>query len=1310
MPPDAGRLGRLASAAAALLLAAPARGGPCDAGCSPLAATGAREGSAAEDLRVTECLQVLPGLHVYRWVHVLRGGTLCFLDVGSPEFLTDFRARSVLVQQGGRLAAGSPESPFASKLAIGLWGGAGEADFIRCMDHRGGEAECYDPGLVREPHFCVGGGPVVYGDGHEDHDDDPCASREMPEETGLNSLFEGYHPLHGDGGALFGRKVLAVSYGGSLELFGKKGAAPWPQARVCPTPDDEASADAWAEMSGESWTRLASTAPQSSTQLNLTRKVSTWDRGDVVIVGTTDWLPSHSERANLSAAPAAGPGARLAAPLSHTHRGDVYRVRSGDVARARGPEVEMRAAVGLLTRSIVVRSLGRSPMENFAAVEDCALASRDARVNEDCHFGGHTIVRQGFRAFRAQGVEFFQLGQGGRIGHYPIHFHLAKSTRYTYAAVVDCAIHESMTRFITIHGTHDVVLARNVGYLSMGHGFYLEDASEIDNLLCFNLGISARGAIKDYFIGEAAKDPSSPTARAMPAILNSSGVISDTASPTMFWVMNAWNEFVGNAAVGVMGFGACFWLLGSTVSGASRHLHFEGYADFNRDGHQAPLKRFRGNACHTSAYALLTTAEGVALTDFFEEYKNLEAPSAEHIPRVTGNFYGTMANRGRCLKAINVCEGGAGSCDRRYAEGDLAGCTMSIVDRFTTSFNWGRVDFGAMWLRDNNFAVLRGAVTDQLFGGLGFVSGGSWQQVLPGNIQIVKDTVFVGVTQGEAAWQTDVDPRGPTLLPGCTAACRVRSDGGIAIFTGGLNAKRLVTIYDGPFYADNTAFEEVRAFVCDFALPVEDEGEDGCRIYRQTQQPLECPDLVVPPRRFLAPACVVNVAVGWKQPNNFYYPPAFAFERSHFEGRTPRHNVLKGTASYTSGLPGMGPADIATVLNDLDGTLNGMVWEEGAARGAETTALSDNPFFNAPAMAMECMSFGCSTIPNTIFSTVIAQAEPVRDGVWSVFPGRGDRTWTQSGARKMVLPVYRQQRLGDDEPGCDEVCGEDGEWKCRSAHFLNAPSGSEQLTFVTQNFGTYYLDTSPPRSVRCATAGLGEPEPQLARFAAGDTYVLYHLFARPDSEATYELHVGSGFDPSNASSGEWVYVLPHVTLAGSPRSSIIARVEAETSELLRRGLRHSASTGVLTVTIDNAQLAELFSVRSRQEVSPAETCLPHTLCRYVDGRCAPVLGVVEASLSGLVEDICGKWASRTSGTTDSEPEVSLAECPARGCLGYRFTLPEAWEPAPYAEKGKPLSRPCFDRRGFGRRLVVSDAACAGAPWSATDPERHLCPA
>ena len=35
-------------------------------------------------------------------------------------------------------------------------------------------------------------------------------------------------------------------------------------------------------------------------------------------------------------------------------------------------------------------------------------------------------------------------------------------------------MHDSMTRWYTVHGTHGLLLARNVGYLSIGHGYFID--------------------------------------------------------------------------------------------------------------------------------------------------------------------------------------------------------------------------------------------------------------------------------------------------------------------------------------------------------------------------------------------------------------------------------------------------------------------------------------------------------------------------------------------------------------------------------------------------------------------------------------------------------------------------------------------------------------------------------------------------------------------------------------------------------------------------------------------------------------------
>src|SRR5262249_12657596 len=249
------------------------------------------------------------------------------------------------------------------------------------------------------------------------------------------------------------------------------------------------------------------------------------------------------EQFDLSMLQGKNPGARLGIPI--------------DAA-------ETRAAVALLSRSIRIVSAGDAFGQPFPSGADQAGQ----------YFGGHTIARQGFAAYQVQGVEFYQLGQGGRIAHYPVHFHMARETPPN-TFIQDCSVHDSMTRWYTVHGTHGLLLARNVGYLSIGHGYYIEDGTEIQNRFFSNIGIFARSSVDN------AQNP-----RQVPGILSAPDGIgsenvpyhTDLDHPAVFWIMNGYNDFQYNMAAGAGACRACFWLVPGSTSGPSRHQHWESYA------------------------------------------------------------------------------------------------------------------------------------------------------------------------------------------------------------------------------------------------------------------------------------------------------------------------------------------------------------------------------------------------------------------------------------------------------------------------------------------------------------------------------------------------------------------------------------------------------------------------------------------------------------------------------------------------------------------------------------------------------------
>ena len=87
-------------------------------------------------------------------------------------------------------------------------------------------------------------------------------------------------------------------------------------------------------------------------------------------------------------------------------------------------------------------------------------------------------------------AEFRHLGKEGMLGRYSLHFHLCGDTMRG-SSVIGASIWDSGNRWLTIHGTNYLVVRDCVGYRSIGHGFFLEDGTEVYNVLDRNLAVQA---------------------------------------------------------------------------------------------------------------------------------------------------------------------------------------------------------------------------------------------------------------------------------------------------------------------------------------------------------------------------------------------------------------------------------------------------------------------------------------------------------------------------------------------------------------------------------------------------------------------------------------------------------------------------------------------------------------------------------------------------------------------------------------------------------------------------------------------------
>ena len=571
--------------------------------------------SNGADLVIDSTCVVGAGTYHYHDVNIIKGGSLQFSDA-----VINFWAHGILIENQGSLTAGVvgaasdgsggkivPIGTANGNLTIHLYGKEQGIDGAGITCKSDNVNQCGVPGTATTG---------VWGSNANSTPASCTVTSDLP--GGVSDCFYKYDTLPYDGGGAppgyFGYKVLGVSYGATLRLYGLKGAK-YPDTVVNP------------QDSGSSWTRLNTCAGGVSTgscvsgvlQTGATQLVLdgpankqtlfpfngvNWQPDDQVVVTTTDYLPSHSEVATIASVSTDGKTVTLAEPgLQHPHNASAYPV-ADRIAAGGGTDqtdlgvVDTRAAVGLLTRSISIVGEKDAYMETFPD----AVVPPDPK-HPSYIFGGHVVIRQGFQQVQIQGVQFYHLGQGGRIGHYPVHFHMARKVP-DGTFVKDSTIWDSMTRWIVVHATQGVMLARNVGYRSIGHGYFLEDGTETDNQLYSNLGVSAIAAVND-----AANDRQVPGIFAYYQTTNGVGIPpvpyqTDINNPTIFWSLNGWNDWEYNLAAGAETCGLCYWMVAANVSGGSRMMNWTGYASeqvpFGNSG-MTPIQEFLGNSCSTAA-------------------------------------------------------------------------------------------------------------------------------------------------------------------------------------------------------------------------------------------------------------------------------------------------------------------------------------------------------------------------------------------------------------------------------------------------------------------------------------------------------------------------------------------------------------------------------------------------------------------------------------------------------------------------------------------------------------------------------------
>ena len=104
---------------------------------------------------------------------------------------------------------------------------------------------------------------------------------------------------------------------------------------------------------------------------------------------------------------------------------------------------------------------------------------------------GHTMYHADSKGSISY-AEFRHLGKKDTLGKYPIHYHLVGDSMRG-SSLTGLSVWDSHNRWITVHGTQYLVVKDCVGYKSVGHGFFLEDGTEVYNIFDRNLAVQALG-------------------------------------------------------------------------------------------------------------------------------------------------------------------------------------------------------------------------------------------------------------------------------------------------------------------------------------------------------------------------------------------------------------------------------------------------------------------------------------------------------------------------------------------------------------------------------------------------------------------------------------------------------------------------------------------------------------------------------------------------------------------------------------------------------------------------------------------------
>ena len=289
------------------------------------------------------------------------------------------------------------------------------------------------------------------------------------------------------------------------------------------------------------------------------------------------------------------------------------------------------------------------------------------------------------------------------------------------------------------------------------------------------------------------------------------------------------------------------------------------------------------------------------------------------------------------------------------------------------------------------------------------------------------------------------------------------------------------------------------------------------------------------------------------------------------------------------------------------------------------------------------------------------------------------------------IPLYREYQTGTEHAAPTPT----GQSTPTTQFIRMAGEGVGQRSSLTINNGSYYVDTTTLET------GPASSNP----FVGGNTYDVFFIFAKQETQQTYQMYVGpnlgSNFPANNVSAIR--------VLIGTGNVPFNQTSSAWPQNWTRT---YDSTSGLLTVTTDMSGFSDLIGYYPPMAAS-AKTglCQPSTFCSWnASGNscgCSansldyPIL-TTDPNFWNECDSVCQTWA------------VKDLDCPTGGCYGFSVTFPAGFNATPSTN---PLPTPnCFPEDADWTRpfdnsagFDPADQEVGGACYYSSTPPSDFCP-